>query len=185
MGKYDRSPKITKTCEQCGELFARPDHKVWRGSRYCSRTCYHAAWRALPEEERQRRTAGAHDAVRGMKRSAADLEKRARTKQERAQLSGDEAEILAAFQVAGLHPVPLLAFGKYNIDFAFPEQRVAVEYHGGGWHGTPAKREQDANKAESLRAAGWTLLVYPSLYRRNREKAITTIVEETRKALHR
>lgn len=63
----------------------------------------------------------------------------------------------------GLHPVPLFAIDKYNIDFAFPEIKLAVEYNGGNWHNQPEKLVGDAIKAEYLAAMGWSLLVFPRL----------------------
>jgi very-short-patch-repair endonuclease len=150
-----------QTCEQCGTTF-RP---IARGTiaRFCSANCYTSYRIGLPPEQRNAMISAAQAKVRGMKRSHDDLCKRARTKQERAQLSGDESEIMAAFDAAGLHPIPLYAVEKFNIDFAFPDAMLAVEYHGGNWHNSTAKRAQDERKAAFLNERGWTLLVFPRL----------------------
>ena len=163
-----KRPEITKVCAQCGQSFTRPDWAVWRRAVYCSPDCRVNATRALPAEERAALMASATAKIRGSKRSHEDLCKRAATKQARAVLSGDEAEIMAALNARGLVPVPVYAVDKYNIDFAFPDAMVAVEYNGGNWHNTPKKVAEDEVKAAFLNANGWTLLVFPRLAKRRR-----------------
>lgn len=121
--------------------------------------------RHMDYDARMAMTAASRSVITGKRRSHDDLCRRALGKQRKAILSDDEAEIMGAFYEAGLHPVPLFAIDKYNVDFAFPDARLAVEYHGGNWHNTRKKREADADKARFLAAAGWTLLVFPRLYR--------------------
>jgi very-short-patch-repair endonuclease len=134
-------------------------------------------------------TAASRSIIRGRPRSHDELCRRAQTKQERAVLSGDEAEIMAAFAAAGLHPIPLYAVDKYNIDFAFPEQELAIEYHGGNWHNTPTHQAGDERKAAFLRNQGWRLLVFPRLDKPqpnnagNRRIAIDEIVRQAAGAL--
>lgn len=154
------------TCERCGKTY-RP-HSGRTGRNFCSAACYATFRRALPPDQRAALMVEATNRIRGTARSHADLCKRARTKQERAALSGDEAEIMAALVAAGFAPVPLLAIDKFNVDFGFPDRRIAVEYHGGNWHASPKKRAQDERKAAFLREAGWTLLVFPRLDRPRR-----------------
>lgn len=121
--------------------------------------------REMDYETRLQMTANSRAIITGRRRSHEDLCRRAQGKQRTAVLSDDEAEIMAAFYEAGLHPIPLYAIDKFNVDFAFPEVKLAVEYHGGNWHNTRKKRESDAAKARHLAANGWTLLVFPRLYR--------------------
>jgi len=70
---------------------------------------------------------------------------------------------MSAFHAAGLYPISLFAVDKFNVDFAFPAEKVAVEYHGGNWHNTKTKQAQDSRKADYLRGQGWALLVFPRL----------------------
>lgn len=190
MPRSDKRPDITKTCDHCGEQFTRPDWKVWREARYCGGDCYTAARRALPATERAALMANATARIRGATRSHEDLCKRARTKQDRATLSDDEREILAAMSAADLDPIPHYALDKYNIDFAFPAERVAVEYQGGNWHNTPLKREQDERKASFLKSQGWHLIVLPRLDKPqpnnagNRRIAIDDVVRLTVAAIN-
>ena len=108
-------------------------------------------------EERLAITAKAHDAVRGMKRSKVDLEKRARGV-EYAPMSKWElwfAKWLLEANITGFKHS--YAFGVFNLDFAFPENKVAIEIDGGGWHSSARKQLQDAKKEAYLTEQGWTL----------------------------
>ena len=109
--------------------------------------------------------AEARSATRGIRQTDEHRYKIAKSKQDRCLLSDDEAEILNAFQRAGLYPTPLFAIHRYNIDFAFTDEMVAVEYNGGNWHNTPKKVAEDKVKFEYLRSQGWTVLVFPRLKR--------------------
>jgi very-short-patch-repair endonuclease len=122
-----------------------------------------ASYAKMTAEQRSAMTAASHEAIRGRKRSHDDLCKRAQGKQRSAQMSDDERSIFDALRARGLTPVPLYAVDKYNIDFAFPEIKLAIEYNGGNWHNTPSKIAGDEVKADFLKAGGWTLLVFPRL----------------------
>lgn len=135
-------------------------------------------------EQRLSMTAAGRSVITGRKRSHDDLCKRARTKQDRAQLSGDELVILEAMHAAGLHPVPLLAVDKFNIDFGFADAMLAVEYHGGNWHNSAAKQAQDARKREYLEAHGWRVIVFPRIRKGNRHGSRSIQVEALVKAVH-
>jgi very-short-patch-repair endonuclease len=117
----------------------------------------------LEPEQRAALMANATAHIRGAKRTHQDLCNRAVGKQRTAKLSGDESVIFDALVSNGLHPVPLLAVDKYNIDFGFADARLAVEYHGGNWHNTPAKRAQVEAKRSFLTANGWRVLEVPRL----------------------
>lgn len=178
-----------QTCEQCRKTF-RP---IARGSlaRFCSNDCYAAFRQSLPPEQRAELMANATARIRGAKRSHDDLCKRARTKQDRAVLSADESEIMAALRLTGLNPIPVYAIDKYNIDLAFPDQRIAVEYNGGNWHNTPQKMAEDQVKSAFLAEHGWTLLVFPRLLKRRRVDsgnariALADLVSQVDAAVHR
>ncbi len=144
---------------------------------------------ALPEADKEALMAGCRAATRGAKQSDDHRRKIAKTRQERIPLSGDESKIMAAYETAGLHPVPLYALDRYNIDFAFPEQKLAVEYDGGNWHNTPKKRASDERKEAFLRDHGWRLLRFPRIDKPqdnnagNERITLDEIVQLTRDAL--
>ena len=71
--------------------------------------------------------------------------------------SPGELSFLATLNAAGLWPVPQLAVESFNIDFAFPDEMLAVELDP-RWHNSPAKRPGDAKKDKCLAALGWSVL---------------------------
>ena len=185
-----RKPDITKVCAHCGETFTRPDWKVYRDAIYCGPACYRAARLALPPEQRAALMAEATAKIRGSKRTHDDLCKRAQTKQCTSILSGDEAEIYRRLWDYALTPIPFYAIDKFNVDFAFPDEKLAVEYQGGNWHNTPKKQAQDEAKAAFLKANGWTLLVFPRIAKArtnnsgNRRIEVDDIVHQIREHLY-
>ncbi|MCZ2097740.1 MAG: endonuclease domain-containing protein [Anaerolineae bacterium] len=75
----------------------------------------------------------------------------------RENLTEYEAHFLTVLTNAGLVPIPQLAVESFNIDFAFPDEMLAVELDP-RWHNSPAKRPADARKDERLTALGWSVL---------------------------
>lgn len=71
--------------------------------------------------------------------------------------SEKEAEFLDALMKNGLNPVPQLAVGSFNIDFAFPDIKLAVELDP-RWHNSAKKRPQDKKKDDFLKSLGWVVL---------------------------
>jgi very-short-patch-repair endonuclease len=83
----------------------------------------------------------------------------AASRQLRPRMSKYESELFNALIDANIQTVPQYAIDKYNIDFAIPEIKLAIEVDGGNWHSTSAKKkEQDATKKAYLDSIGWTLL---------------------------
>ncbi len=75
-----------------------------------------------------------------------------------------ESEVRLAMYDAGLPP-PQLQFeivdrsGRmWRLDFAWPDQRVAVEYDGFEWHSSPEALQRDRQKRAALTEMGWRLL---------------------------
>jgi len=71
--------------------------------------------------------------------------------------SSREFHFLVALRNAALSPVPEYAIGRYNIDFAFPRSKLAVELDP-CWHKADSKREIDERKDALLERQGWTVL---------------------------
>lgn len=108
-------------------------------------------------EGRQAITAAAHDAVRGMTRTAADLHARALTKQNVGQLTGDEARLARYLDQFG-DITPQKAVGPYNVDIAVAGS-VAVELFGGRWHTTGAHAARFAERVNYIFDHGWALYI--------------------------
>jgi len=109
-------------------------------------------------EERLRNTAASRAIIKGRSQTAEHRRKIAMTKQNRANLSRYEAELLVAINKIGFHPVMHLAVDIFNIDLAFPSVKLAIEIDGGCWHNTPKKRQQDNRKQIVLKREGWKIL---------------------------
>lgn len=66
-----------------------------------------------------------------------------------------EREMFDSFVGAGFEPVHNLRVGRWFVDIALPELKVAVECDGGNWHNSKEARERDAKKDAYLRGHGW------------------------------
>jgi len=109
------------------------------------------------KEENLAITAKAHAAVRGSKRSKADLEKRALSVEHQPMSKWELwfAKWLLEANITGFRHN--YALNIFNLDFAFPENKIAIEIDGGGWHSSERKQLQDAKKEAFLFEQGWTL----------------------------
>ena len=47
---------------------------------------------------------------------------------------------------------------NYRLDLGWPERRVAVEYDGEEFHGTPEQRVHDERRRATLERCGWTVI---------------------------
>ena len=57
----------------------------------------------------------------------------------------------------GCHRVQLTDGSRYEIDFAYIEQRIAIEVDGHGSHATRRQRAADNLRANALESAGWNI----------------------------
>lgn len=62
-------------------------------------------------------------------------------------------------------PAPVLQYEivdrnrqTWRVDFAWPDQRLAVEYEGYDWHSSPEALRHDRQKRAALQEVGWTVL---------------------------
>ncbi len=99
----------------------------------------------------------AHDAVRGRKKTATELRKRALTNAANARMTPLEKKVCAALSKRRLAPVAQLAIGPYNCDLALDP--VAVEVWGGGHHGTRDHRARDPIRIRYLLNRGWHVYI--------------------------
>ena len=51
------------------------------------------------------------------------------------------------------HPV-----GRYRLDFAYPDVKVAIELDGWATHGSPQRRRADLSRQNELEVLGWHVL---------------------------
>jgi len=90
-------------------------------------------WASMSADARERQVARAHDATRGKARSAVHTLRVAAGKAARVSRTGvrgrfdDEGDLARALALLGREPVKQHAVDRYNVDLAFPMDRVAVE----------------------------------------------------------
>ncbi|HLI54420.1 MAG TPA: type IV toxin-antitoxin system AbiEi family antitoxin domain-containing protein [Acidimicrobiales bacterium] len=71
------------------------------------------------------------------------------------------SRLLQRSGLACLHAeVVAAADGRYRVDYACAEVRLAVEAYGYSWHHTPEQLAHDLERQTSLTSAGWTVLAY-------------------------
>jgi hypothetical protein len=75
-----------------------------------------------------------------------------------------ESEARLAMHDGGL-PEPVLQYeiidleGQlWRVDFAWPDEMVAVEYDGFDWHSSPAALQRDRQKRAALEEMGWRVM---------------------------
>jgi hypothetical protein len=51
---------------------------------------------------------------------------------------------------------------RFRLDFAYPEQKVAIEYDGWDWHSSRSAFDRDRRRDRLLQLAGWTVLRFTS-----------------------
>jgi very-short-patch-repair endonuclease len=120
----------------------------------------------MTSEERKQLASKAHEAVRGSKRVQTITERihRASKASDAARMSKHEKTFAHMLIDADLYDfIFSYPLGIYNIDFAFPAQKVAIEVDGGNWHTTPRKMEQDSKKEAFLTSEGWTIYRWSNL----------------------
>lgn len=116
-------------------------------------------WERWDDTDRLKLTAASRAVLNWEEPSHAHLCQRAQGRERKKRLSTYEAMLLPALQARGLNPIAQFAIDKFNIDFAFPEQLLAVELHGGCWHNTPKKKAFDEAKRLFIEPLGWRILV--------------------------
>jgi very-short-patch-repair endonuclease len=121
----------------------------------------------------------------GKKRTHEDLCRRALNKQKNPRLSRYEELLFKTLLSFCFKPIPHMAIDKFNIDFAFPDQRLAVELDGGCWHNTPKKRQQDEAKTTFLQSDGWIILRIKARRHDWLDTAIWTIMRQLHESIPR
>jgi hypothetical protein len=79
--------------------------------------------------------------------------------------SREERLVLDVLVKAGL-PAPAQQFkvvagsNTYFLDYAYPEEKVFIEYYGVGWHGTPSAVVYDSDRISALTTDRWLPLIF-------------------------
>lgn len=69
-----------------------------------------------------------------------------------------EKKLFDACYSKGIHLVPQVSCGKYRIDLAHMEHKIAVEVDGHEYHKTREQRTNDSSRQRTLTVSGWTVV---------------------------
>jgi very-short-patch-repair endonuclease len=95
--------------------------------------------------------------------------------------SGGELQLERLLRRCGLpvatrqHPVEH-AGRRIYVDFAYPEQRLAIEFDSVRWHTGRAKLDNDADRRNLLRAANWELVTVTYTMVKSRPGVTTKLI---------
>lgn len=163
-------PQIEKTCPHCLKQFLCP---AWRPHvKHCSIKCSkraaaltrqgknHPLWKEKPSMMCE--VCGAVRMVypsrvarfRACSRRCASI----LSKIAMPRVSSLESRMAEAFKGIGLSPIPQFTISYYIVDFAFPDEKLAVECDGSYWHGRPEQKVKDERKDSFLNKRGWRVL---------------------------
>lgn len=107
-------------------------------------------------EENLRNTQAAHAATKGIPQPEARIERIAQGRERNGRhISDYEREVAKELVAKGFSIAPQKAVGRYNIDIAIPELRIAVEIFGGQWHAAGTHAVRFRKRTDYLINAGW------------------------------
>jgi very-short-patch-repair endonuclease len=69
-----------------------------------------------------------------------------------------ESRLYNALTFKGYYVETLVPCGKYRIDIALPQYKLAIECDGKAYHSTPEQKAHDKRKNAYLRRNGWSVL---------------------------
>lgn len=69
-----------------------------------------------------------------------------------------ERKLYDALTFNGYHVKTQTPCGRYRIDLALPQYKLAIECDGKDYHSTPSQKAHDRRKNAYLRKKGWTVL---------------------------
>lgn len=115
-------------------------------------------WSQMDVKQRENQVRAAHEAAAGRTATREERVKRAIARMETPHFSSFEKRFLRVFQNKGIRVIPEYAFDIYNIDFALPEIKLAVEIDGGGWHDSKPKSRFDRGKEVLFAKRGWSYI---------------------------
>jgi len=108
------------------------------------------------------RTTAAVNATRGKSRPEEYVIKAALSRQKNGKLSSIEKVFAEVFADLNLQPIPQYVVHRYNIYFAFPEKKIAVELDP-DWHKREHKVKHNEKRDAYLASLGWTVIHWKRL----------------------
>ena len=173
---YERAKNLV--CKMCGDTFSGI-----RGRKFCSNKCRLTYQRtvltALPRkwtfEERICKNCGKLFLARPCRSQVFCSPK---CKIVYSGPTSIEIAIEQELDARGITHVPQYRIGRFVIDFAFPNQMIAVEADGVYWHSLDNVIEKDTRKDADLEQRGWTVLHFTGdQIRESPSDCVDTILE--------
>lgn len=158
-----------RNCLHCGKLFHASPNRLKRG-KFCSVQCDSDYARAQPEYQIPRRVRWRNCPTTclhcGKTYFVYNYELKTTKYCSRECLNRSTLNFVSSIEIKlkeelikkGLLPTAQHQIGKYCIDLAFLDEKLAVECDGDYWHNLPAAKEKDARKDKFLNEKGWQVL---------------------------
>lgn len=158
-----------RNCLHCGKLFHASPNRLKRG-KFCSVQCDSDYARAQPEYQIPRRVRWRNCPTTCLHcgktyfvynyelKTTKYCSRECLNRSTLNFVSSIEKTMKAKLEEKGYYPIDQYKLGKYTIDLAFPDQKLAVECDGDYWHNLPAAKEKDARKDKFLNEKGWQVL---------------------------
>lgn len=90
-----------------------------------------------------------------------------------------ERKVYDALLQKGYNPRTQVRCGKYRIDVALPQYRIAIECDGEYWHSSPEAKRNDSRKNYFLKKNGWIVCRFKGrAIQQNMEYVMTKIEEK-------
>lgn len=166
----ERAPRVNVKCQTCGKEMRVLKSRYDAGQgRFCSRECVNTGRISPQRKERVACTCKycgktfyrlqcQIDSGRGIFCSRSCVAAHTnRTAYTESPTSIEEA-LIAELEQRDIEYEFQYSLGKWVLDFAFPQQHIAVEADGVYWHSLPKAVEKDKRKEADLRSRGWKLL---------------------------
>jgi very-short-patch-repair endonuclease len=66
--------------------------------------------------------------------------------------------LLREFNLRGIYLIPQFQIGRYRIDLALPEKKLAIECDGKEWHSTEEQIKRDNIRQKEIEDLGWVVI---------------------------
>ena len=115
-------------------------------------------YKNMSDKDKKKYTKNAIQANTGRKTPLIERAKRARSLEIICKLSPNEQSFDKFLLEYSFCSIPQYAIAIFNIDFAFPKQKIAIELDVGNWHQTTIHQKCQKRKENYLTKQGWIVL---------------------------
>lgn len=153
----ERTTYVEQQCQQCGKMFRITRTVAEDGRRFCSLQCKHL-WLCKPMLSLTCPVCDATFERKSWRKGVFCSKSCAASARLRNNPSGLERHFATLLDSEGIQYVPQVSVGRWVIDFALSNHRIAIETDGDYWHSSQEAQERDQRKDQALRSKGWTVI---------------------------